>query len=256
MPAAKFFNHDQIPSTVRPLTSGSCMRLRCFSDHTLYSHRTRAPPRRFIKFFYTRHVHSREKSIFFTILGAMLRKRIPLPQLISESPCNEAACIHYSKDQSRLPNLATPLTHPRGHSSFLVFLYCRISREASLPNYAKLLVYSSTHKRNGLILHHFYFDAEMIALCLDGKATLISLTIIPVNTLEAGSQTTALARFYSRVFSSANFVSQIFVYVKYLIFNNLFFAGIQMKNRRPAHAFLLMPYTVHLLNHSFIFFFK
>ena len=41
------------------------------------------------------------------------------------------------------------------------------------------------------------FDAEMIALCLDGKATLISLTIILINTLEAGSHTTALARFYS-----------------------------------------------------------
>ena len=41
------------------------------------------------------------------------------------------------------------------------------------------------------------FDAEMIALCLDGKSTLISLTIILINTLEAGSHTTALARFYS-----------------------------------------------------------
>ena len=41
------------------------------------------------------------------------------------------------------------------------------------------------------------FDAEMIALCPDGKATLISLTIILINTLEAGSHTTALARFYS-----------------------------------------------------------
>ena len=30
------------------------------------------------------------------------------------------------------------------------------------------------------------FDAEMIALCLDGKATLISLTIILINTWKLG----------------------------------------------------------------------
>ena len=41
------------------------------------------------------------------------------------------------------------------------------------------------------------FDAEMMALCLDGKATLMSLTIILINTLEAGSHRPALARFYS-----------------------------------------------------------
>ena len=46
------------------------------------------------------------------------------------------------------------------------------------------------------------FDAEMIGLCLDGKATIISLTIILINTLEAGSHTTALARFYSNALES------------------------------------------------------
>ena len=45
------------------------------------------------------------------------------------------------------------------------------------------------------------FDAAMIALCLDGKAISISLTIILINTLEAGSHTTALARFYSIMYN-------------------------------------------------------
>ena len=46
------------------------------------------------------------------------------------------------------------------------------------------------------------FDAEMIALCLDGKATLMSLTIILINTLEAGSHRPALARFYGTKYYS------------------------------------------------------